>query len=191
MINQNFVLIGVLLEILGYPSYIYDTVKGKVKPNRVTWLLWSIAPLVAFFAEIKQGVGILSLTTFVVGFMPILVFIFSFVNKEAEWKLGKFDFICGILSILGLILWYITKVGNIAIIFSIFADGLASLPTIVKSYKHPETEIYLPYLLTVANAIIGLFTITKWNFQSYAFPLYLIFGNLLIAILIKFKIGKR
>jgi len=52
-----------------------------------------------------------------------------------------FDLICGILSLVGLVLWMITKVGNVAIFFSIVADGLAAVPTLVKAYKYPDTEI--------------------------------------------------
>ena len=191
MINSNFVIIGAIIQFLGCVSYFIDTIKGKVQPNRVSWLMWSIAPLIAFAAELKQGVGILSLTTFIVGFCPLIIFIASFVNKKAEWKLTKFDLICGVLSVLGLILWLVTRVGNIAIFFSILADGLAALPTIVKSYKEPETENDLPFTLGVVNSVIGIFAIKDWNFQSYSFPVYLLFVNLIIAILIRFKIGKR
>jgi hypothetical protein len=71
---------------------------------------------------LKQGVGILALTTFSVGFVPLTIFIASFFNKESEWKIGKLDIVCGVLSVLGLVLWLITKVGNVAIFFSIMAD---------------------------------------------------------------------
>ena len=118
MFSSNLVIVGVIISFAGGLSYLLDTIKGKAKPNRITYLLWTIAPLIAFFAEIKQGVKIQALTTFMVGFMPLLIFIASFVNKKAEWKLGRFDYICGGLSFIGLILWYLTKSGNIAIIFS-------------------------------------------------------------------------
>src|SRR5580700_5738198 len=116
MINQNFVIIGAIIAAFGSVSYIVDTVKGKVKPNRVSFLLWSFAPLIAFVAELQQGVGLQSLMTFVVGFLPLTIFIASFVNKKAEWKLTCFDFTCGALSLIGLALWYLTKSGNVAII---------------------------------------------------------------------------
>lgn len=191
MINPNFVIIGVLLQLLGCTSYLTDTIKGKVQPNRVTWLLWSIAPLIAFVAEVQQGVGIISLATFIVGFCPLLIFIASFFNKKATWNLTKFDIICGILSILGLALWLFTRIGNIAIFFGIVADGLAALPTIVKSFKDPESENDLPYTLGVANAGIGILAIKNWNFQSYGFLIYLLASDLTIAILVRFKLGKR
>ena len=78
MLNPNFIILGVILQFVGGMSYLIDTVKGKIQPNKVSWLLWAIAPLVAFVAEIKQGVGIQSLATFIVGFVPLLVFIASF-----------------------------------------------------------------------------------------------------------------
>ena len=189
MINSNFVIIGVILQVLGSWSYFLDTIKGRVKPNKVSWLLWSIAPLIAFAAMIKQGVGITTLATFVVGFVPLVIFIASFVNKEAKWEIGKLDIICGLLSVAGLSLWLITKVGNIAIFFSIVADGLAAVPTIVKSYRYPETENSTVFFFGVINSVIALLALSKWNFQSYGFPLYLLFLNFILTGLIKFKWG--
>lgn len=191
MINPNFVILGVAIQLIGSWSYLVDTVTGKIQPNKVSWLLWSIAPLIAAYAQIKQGVGILFLTTFIVGFIPLIIFIASFKNKKAEWKIGKLDITCGILSILGLALWWITKVGNVAIFFSIMADGLAALPTVIKSYTNPESENDLIYLFGIANSIIGLLTITTWRFEFWGFPLYLLLLDILLAVLIRFKLGKR
>lgn len=58
MLDANFVFAGLFLNIIGAFSYFLDTIKGKVKPNKVTWLLWALIPLIAFAAEVKQGVGL-------------------------------------------------------------------------------------------------------------------------------------
>src|SRR5438046_9684073 len=108
MINQNFVILGAIIATMGSLSYLIDTLKGKVKPNRVSFLLWSLAPLIAFFAEVKQGVGIQALMTFIVGFLPLTIFIASFVNKKAVWNFTGFDLTCGSLSIISLVSWFIT-----------------------------------------------------------------------------------
>jgi len=190
MINQNFVYLGAIIFFIGSVGYIIKTLQGKIKPNKVTWFLWALAPLIAFAAQIKQGVGLQSLLTFMVGFMPIIIFLASFVNKKSYWKIERSDLICGSLSIFGLIAWQITKVGNIAIIFSIVADFLAGWPTFVKSFKYPETENYLIYLGNAIFASITLLTIKVWNFETYSFSLYLFVVTLLIAIIIKFKVKK-
>ncbi len=43
---QYLVLLGAAIQMVGVVSYLKDTLKGVTKPNRVTWLLWSIAPLI-------------------------------------------------------------------------------------------------------------------------------------------------
>jgi hypothetical protein len=191
MLNQNFVILGTLIGAIGSVAYLIDTVKGKVKPNRVSFLLWSIAPLIAFAAQMKQGVGLETLMTFSTGFLPITVFIASFVNKKAEWKVTRFDLVCGFLSIVGLILWLITKVGNIAIFFSIVADGLAAVPTIVKSYKYPDTELAWPWIATVFGVVLTLLTLKELTFANSGFIVYILLVNSLIFSLIQFRIGER
>ena len=167
------------------------TLKGTTKPNKVTWFLWSVAPLIAFFAQISKGVGLQALMTFSVGFVPLIIFIVSFVNKNAHWQITKFDISCGLLSLGGLSLWLVTKEGNIAIFFSVVADFFAAIPTIIKSYRAPETENSTAYLMSGLNGLITSLTIKSWTFAYYAFPLYMIFANGLIYALVQFKIGKH
>lgn len=190
MLNSNFVLIGILISGFGALSYIIDTLKGEVKPNRVSFFMWALAPLIAFAAEVKQGVGMESLLTLSAGLFPLLILIATFFNKKSEWKITKFDLACGFLSLIGLILWLFTRVGDIAIIFSITADGLAALPTIVKSYKYPETESGWPWITAVISSILTLLTIQTWNFANFGFPFYLFLVDLIIYIEVQFKIGR-
>ncbi|MFT3895238.1 MAG: hypothetical protein QM730_26740 [Anaerolineales bacterium] len=191
MLNPNFVIIGTLIGAAGAFAYLRDTIKGKVKPNRVSFLLWSIAPMIAFTAQIKQGVGLESLMTFSTGFLPLLTFVASYTNKNAEWKITRFDLVCGLLSVAGLILWLITKVGNVAIFFSIVADGLAALPTLVKAYNYPETEIAWPWLASCFGVVLTLLTLKEWTFANSSFIIYIFIVDLLIFSCVQFKIGRR
>lgn len=187
MLPSYFVIIGTGLGVIASLSYLVETLRGKVRPNRVSFFMWSIAPTIAFAAEVGQGVGLVSLQTLSQGILPFLVFLASFVNKKAEWKLTKFDLLCGVLSVVGLTLWLVTKVGNVAIIFSIMADGLAALPTIVKVFKFPETEVSWPWFLTGVGVLISLLTVKQWTFANYGFPLYLFIANLVISLLAQFR----
>jgi hypothetical protein len=191
MLNSNFVILGIIFAAVGAIAYLIETMRGKIKPNRVSFLMWPIAPLVAFAAQIGQGVGIQSLFTLMLGILPIAIFIATFVNKEAKWGLTKFDLICGALSAAGLALWLVTKVGNVAIFFSILADGLASVPTIVKSFKYPETEKAWPWLISDLGGLITILTIRKWDFATASFPIYYFICTLIIYIIIQFEIGKK
>jgi len=106
MIDEKFIIFGAVLSFIGQISYLTNTIGGKVKPNKVTWFFWALIPLVAFAAEIKQGVGLVSLMTFMVGFGPLTIFIASFVNKKSYWKIHPLDIFCGFLSVSGLVMWF-------------------------------------------------------------------------------------
>jgi hypothetical protein len=191
MLHSNFIIIGTLIGAAGSIAYLRDTVKGKIIPNRVSFLLWSVAPLIAFFAQIKQGVGLEALMTFSTGFLPLTVFIGSFVNKNAEWKLTWFDLLCGLLSVAGLVLWTITSVPNVAIFFSIVADAMAAIPTVVKAYKYPDTEIAWPWIATVFGVLLTLLTLFTFTFANCGFILYILAVNMLIYSLVKFRLGEK
>jgi len=191
MLHPNFVIVGTLIGAIGSIAYLRDTIRGEVKPNRVSFLLWSIVPFIAFAAQVKQGAGIEALMTFSTGFFPFVIFMTSFINKNAEWKISNFDLACGVLSMIGLIVWLVTKVGNIAIIFSIIADGLAAIPTVIKAYKYPDTELAWPWLASSFGVVLTLLTLSRLTFVNSAFIIYIFLVNTLIFSLVRFRIGEK
>lgn len=191
MIDERFVIASGILNIFACIPYIIGTLKGTTKPNRVTWFLWTLASFVAFYAQLKQGVGLLAFTTISAGIGPLFVFIASFINPKSFWKITLFDMCCGTISLLGLLLWYITQVGNIAIALSIFADSLAALPTVIKAYKYPQTENALAFFISGLNGLVALLAIKTWTFMYYGFPLYLFLCNYLIFWFIQFNPKKN
>ena len=190
MIDERFVILGAIINLAGSLSYVIDTVRGKVQPNRATWVLWSLAPMLAFAGELSKHVGLRSIVTFMAGFMPMLILAASFFNKKSVWKLEPFDYYCGGLSLLGLIFWVITGEGNLAIIFGIIADLFAALPTLKKSFLYPETENYLAFVGAEISAVIGLLVIDDWSFANWGFPMYVLLICGTFIVLIKFKLGK-
>jgi hypothetical protein len=181
---QYIVFIGATIQLAGIFAYIRETLKGKTKPNRVTWLIWSIAPLIATFAAIADGVTWAVIPVFMSGFGPFLVFLASFVNKKSYWKLTSLDYLCGIFSLLALVLWLITCHPIIAIVFAILSDFLAAIPTLIKTWKNPRSETIDFYIASFLSGITCFFAVTTWSFSSYAFPIYLVLNNALFVILI-------
>jgi len=191
MISTNFIFVGFALSLIGSLSYVKDTLKGKTQPNRVTWFMWALAPLIAFAAQINEGVGIQSLLTFAVGFGPLLILLASFANSRSVWQITHFDVICGVLSLLGLLGWLVTRHGDTAIFFAIMADGLAAVPTLRKSWIQPESESSLVFLFASINATITLLTIQHFTFTNSAFAIYILALCATLFVLIRFKLGPR
>lgn len=189
--RQYVVVLWAVVNLTWVFFYIKSTIKGDTKPNRVTWLMRSIAPLIASVAAFSDWVRRAVLPVFMSGFAPLLVFISSFFNKKSYRKLWKFDYICGFFSLLALILWYITKNPMIAIVFAIISDWSAALPTIIKSLKDPKSESAIAFITWFFNAFTSFFAIKSFWFSEIAFPLYLCVLNiLLITIILRWKSKK-
>lgn len=191
MINVHFVFLGVGIGAIGQALYVADTVRGRNQPNRVTWLLWAVAPLLAFAVEINDHVGLQSLLTFAVGFGPLVVFVASFVNRRSVWKLGRLDYICGALSVGGTIGWVITRQGLVALGAAVAADALAGVPTLIKSWQRPESESASIYIGSFFNAVITLLTMKHISAPVVTFPLYIAVIALVESALVAGRIGPR
>lgn len=183
------VIISVFVSLSGSVAYVFDTLKGKTKPNRVSWFLWAVAPLIGTGAAISSGADAWATARiFLAGFVPLIVLIVSFLNKQSYWKLTKFDFACGICSILALIVWFFANSPVLAVLLAATGDGLGSLPTLIKSWKYPETETGWTFVAGFIATLLVLPSITAWNIQNSAFQTYLLVVN---ALLVFFIFRKR
>jgi hypothetical protein len=191
VLNVHFVFLGAAVGIVGALSYAVDTVRGRTQPNRVTWLLWAVAPLLAFAVEVDKGVGLQSLLTFTVGFGPLLVFAASFVNPQSVWKLSRLDYTCGALSIGGTIGWLVTREGLVALAAAVVADALAGLPTVIKSWRRPESESAGVYVGSCINAVIALLTVKHVTAYVVTFPLYIAVLAFFQTALVAGRLGPR
>lgn len=162
--------------------YVRSMLKGSVKPNRASWLLWAIASMISFAAAVSNGAGLAAVPVFMSGFCPLLIFAASFVVKGAHWKLVKLDYACGLLSALALVSWVVTSDPDVAILFAILSDTLASVPTLVKGWQHPESESAWTYLVGIFGGLTSFLAITAWTFSQYAFPAYLVIMSVLLVL---------
>ena len=191
MINVNWIYLGTAIGALGTAVYLRDTLRGTTKPNRVTWLLWAVAPLLAAAVELNAGVGLRALPTFMIGFLPLLVFAASFHNPVAVWKVRRIDYACGAMSLAGTAAWLATQNGVVAIVAAIAADFLAGVPTMMKSWSHPESESVSSYVGAVINSGILLLTVVRWTTEVVAFPLFILCVCSVQVLLVGGRVGPR
>lgn len=183
MLPEYFAVIGALIASAGGFYYLYETIRGKTQPNRITWLLWGLLPMITFVAQRVQGVEGLSWVSFAAGFTPLLVVAASFLNKKAYWKTQPLDYALMGAALLGVILWAITKEPNLAILFALLADIFASIPTIIKSLKHPETESWVAYAISSVGFGVAILAVPVFNFQNSAFVIYLFSVQIILTVL--------
>ena len=187
------VVLSAVISVAGSYAYIKDTLAGKTKPNRVSWSMWALAPLIGTGAALSSGADFWpTVRIFLAGFIPLLVFFTSFANRQGYWKITKFDSICGVFSLASFIAWLAGDSPRVAILLAVLGDGFACLPTIVKAWKYPETETGVTYLASFVSVVLVIPSIPVWNIENSAFQVYLLIASTLLLVAVyRKKLGFR
>ena len=182
---HSLVIISTLLMLWGGYAYFRDTLAGRTKPNRVSWFLWALAPLVSFSAAFSVDADIwASVRVLVGGVVPAVIFLGSFANRKSYWQLTWFDWFCGSLSLTALLFWQLASSPLIAVLLATAANTFASIPTFIKAWNFPETETRLIFINCFLSAVLIIPAIPVWNVANSAFQIGLMLttGALLVAV---------
>lgn len=177
--------ISALLMIFSVIPYSRSVLKLETKPQRMTWFIWSILIIIAFFSQLAEGA---SWSLFLTG--GDMVAIFSVFFLSLKYGVGGFRKI-DILSLVGaglsLLLWYITKEASIALFFIILSDFIGGTLTISKAWKDPQSENWIGWAICGLAGLLGAISVGEWNFILLAFPIYVCLMNSLIAFIVLFR----
>jgi hypothetical protein len=169
-----FAIVGSAVNFAACLSYVRAILKGEATPNRVTWFLWALVPLIAGAAQLRAGVGISTLVVLSVGAGPACIVLASFARGTGLWRLGPFDYVCGACALAALALWAVTGEPVTAIVLSILGDFAAALPTLRKAWRAPTTENRSTYVISFVGMILGILSVREVTFAAYAFNAYLV-----------------
>jgi len=187
MLIEKILFVAVFINLIATFYYCKDILYGQTRPNLVTWSLWALIPLIGVFFQLKAGARLSVLPILIDGLNCIVIIVFALWNKNSYWKIGRLDIVCGIFALVALVFYIFTHNLGISILFAILADFLAAIPTIIKSWKFPETETWGVYLVAGITNIFGLLIIKNWIFTIYSFGLYFVLMNLLIVFCVNRK----
>lgn len=166
---------ALILNLVGYFPYIRDILRHIVKPHAVTWGIWTILTTIAAFNQVRNGGGYSSLffisTAFLVGF----VFILSL--KNGFDKISTIDRICLILAVLLLIYWLTVQETHISTVLAVIIDGIGAIPTLIKTFHHPETETYPQWVLAGIGGLCTMLAVPKLDWILLIYPAYVFFMN--------------
>lgn len=182
-----FGLLAGIFSAISYVPYIGYILKGTVKPERASWLIWSVLTAMGFFTQLAVGAtnslwlpGIQALGVIIVLLLSI---------KYGFGGVGKRDGLTLIAAAVVLLIWFFTKDPIIAVYLTIVIDFLGAGLTILKSYEHPESETLSTWALSGTGGFFGLLAVGNLNPQLFSYPLYIFLIN--YAVVAAIIIGRR
>lgn len=191
MFNQTAGYLSGVAILLSFWPYLRDIFRHKTKPQRTSWLIWSILGSISFFSQFAKGA---SYSLVMTGAQAIGdLFIFVMAIKFGLGGLAKRDIISLIGVSVSLLLWYLTSEASVALFLVIFIDALGAALTVLKSYQSPGTETVSSWALTFIGGLLACIAVGRLDVILLAFPFYICLASLAIlaAIGLGFRIKRK
>lgn len=170
--KEGFLIAAGLVTVLSAFPYARDILRGTTKPNIVSWITWTLLTAIATFAEFVGReyrtaiyTGIATLTTSAIVILGL---------KYGYVKYTKFDVVCQLSAIVGIILWQIFNSPTIGVLAAVFIDFIGALPTIRHSWLKPNEETWQTYALSGLGGLLALGSVHSYSVLSILYACYIV-----------------
>ncbi|MBY0110739.1 hypothetical protein K2Y00_01925 [Patescibacteria group bacterium] len=182
-----FVIIASILAIVGNVSYLRDALSGRVKPHPYTWFIWSIVSMTTFLGGVVKGAGIGAIPTGIAEAFTIIIFLLSlkYLFTDRGQHIRPIDNYFLAVALIGLIPWALTKDPTISVVIMVGIDVVAFIPTLRKTWMHPETEQPLLYGMNVGRHVLTLLSLGSYNIATTIHSVAMICINTLMVLFIQ------
>ena len=157
--------------------YALDILKGKTRPERIAWLLWTILGGTYYLSSlIDEGATFLTFGE-VVG--PVIIFILSL--KYGVGGKSRFDIVSLVIASIAFVLLFVLEGVLVSLLIALFIDSIGMVLTIRKLRLDPTSESRLFWALGIVSGSFGLLSLESYSLTAILFPAYLAIASALIV----------
>jgi len=180
--NSVFILISSSLALISPLVYSKAILKGEAKPHRTTRLVLLIITVLSTASLFAQHDTVAIWLAGVSALQSVLIFTLSIKYGMGGWS--RIDLLCLFIAAAGIVLWKTTNNPTLALYASITADFTGMIPALIKTYYHPETEVWSFFILDTFAGLFSLLAVKNKILQEVSYPLYIMLINLFMVLLI-------
>lgn len=158
--------------------YILETIQGKVKPERISWLLWTLLGGTYFFSALfAEGA-----TWFTFGELvgPIIILLLSF--KYGVGGKSRLDQYSLAVALVAFGLLFVLEGVLISLLLALLIDGIGAFLTIRKLLIDPASESRNFWILAATAGSLAILSLRTYNVETVLFPLYIVLLSVFISI---------
>jgi len=180
-----FGFISALLSVCAFIFYIKNIFTSETRPQRASWLIWSVLSSIAFGSQIYEGATISLWFAGIQVAGTITVFLLSIRRGQGAFCTGS-DAGVLVLAAGGIVLWALTDTAVYALAITISVSLLGGVVTVRKAYQHPATETFSTWMICCIASWCAILSVGEANWILLAYPVYLFIlnGAIVMAIML-------
>jgi hypothetical protein len=170
-LTELFGILSGVVILFGGPPYLFDILKGKTKPQRTTWFIWSVLGIISFTSQLKLGAHWSLVYIGLNAAGNLAVFLLSLKYGTGGWQ--KLDILALVIATVGVIIALGVDSPLVALLGSILADFSGTSLTLYKTYLQPSTETTITWFFLGTSSLFAAFAVGKWDPSLLLYPVYL------------------
>jgi len=163
--SSQFAILSFVFSAFAYIPYVRGVFKSKTRPTISTWISWCLMDGVVLAGMVAQHQIAWQMIAYVLGCLAVIS-ASLYCNATLGWK--NLDTYCVGIVAVAVCSWAITGDPDLAIVFSLVAAIVGSVPMMVNSWKDPANEMLMPWLFIMAGGICGVLAITEYTIAGAA-----------------------
>lgn len=168
---------------IAFGLYIWQILRGAVRPHAISWLTWGVATVAVFAAQLVAGGGVGAWPTGFSAAVTFLIFGLT-VWRHGFDKARPADWMFFAAAIAGLVLWHLTSEPFTAVAIMSAIDVLGNGPTVRKILRDPFGESAGFFAFIGLRNALGIAALETYSATTVLFPAAVGTACILVAILI-------
>jgi hypothetical protein len=181
-------VLGILAGLVGIADtvpYVRDTVRGRTRPHRGTWLIWGVLALVASLSQRAEGASWSLVLTASQAVLTALVFVLAI--RHGEGGVAAVDLSLILVAFAGVVAWLLVREPVVAVACVIAADLIAVAMMTPKAYRDPHSETLAMYSLACLGGALAAGAVGALDAALLLYPIYYCLINGALALLISLR----
>jgi hypothetical protein len=175
-------LLAALLAVIVTVPYVRDILRGTTRPQRATWLIWSVLGVAAFAAQAASGPNWSLVMIGSEACVMVLIFVLAIPHGEGGLRPIDLTMLC--LAGLGLVGWAIVDEPVVATMFVVVADAIGLGLMVPKTVRDPRSETLSTFVLASVSGVLGAIAVGRLDQALLLYPVYYALGNGVLATII-------
>ncbi len=177
--DQPLLWLAGLIALVAYVPYIRDTLRGRTRPNRATWWIYTVVGGIGTASTFMAGARWTLVVPAIYAVVSLAVALIAIRRGEGGWS--TLDKWCLGTAAASVVVWIATGDPLLAVVMNSAADVAGSVPTMRKAWREPQRENLVGWALFLAANTLTLIELPAWTIAQALYPGALFFCSLVIT----------
>jgi hypothetical protein len=176
--REIFGVASLVVSIAANIPYIKEIIGGKVRPERVSWFLWTILGATYYLSAVYEDGATLFAFGELIG--PITIFILSI--KYGVGGKSKFDTYSLLVAMAAFILLFVLDGVLVSLLLALLVDAIGVTLTVRKLLIDPASESRNFWGLAGLASVLALLSLQTYTAETLLFPSYVLVVSIFIFL---------